>query len=161
MNTLTVTDDHCALLKQRSLDFIVHINTCEDPSKVVDVKLIKIINQLNNLPGVATVFCCEGHVNSDHLQNRALHVVLGVTSLGYGLLTSVYLQLFNALPYGEQHKLVLKNRHLRCPISMGFYNSVTLEFENGYIGSAHENYKLMFIGLLEHILDKMILELTC
>ena len=160
MNNLFVTDEHFIALKQRGLEFTEYINTCNDLPSNIDRNLIKVINQLNNLPGIVTVFSCEGHVNSKNTNGRYLEIILAVTSVGYESLVNLYNRLFDRLPFAQKLLLFIKHNHLLSPINFEFYNAITLGFQNGYLGDTHEVEKLMFISTLEQVLARTLTKLN-
>lgn len=157
LNSIEVSE-----FSQRSSEYIKLIDSYEgNKSDVVDVNLINVIKKLNQIPGVATVFSCEGHYERN---DRELMIVLACTQEGEANLQEIMLSLFTHLPRQHKFTFTLELSFLLHPERLIPYIARTLTFplpfkRQGGIYCSLEQYdsvKMTFITALDKVLSMMV-----
>ena len=158
-----LTENELFEFSQRSSEYIKLIDSYEgNKSDVVDVNLIDVIKKLNQIPGVATVFSCEGHYERN---DRELMIVLACTQSGEANLQAIMFSLYTHLSgVGLGTAFALELRFLLHPERLTPYISrilrCSLPFkrkDDPYDTLAQYNtVKMNFITALDKILSIMI-----
>lgn len=157
-----LTENELFEFSQRSSEYIELIDSYEgNKSDVVDVNLINVIKKLNQIPGVATVFSCEGHYERN---DRELMIVLACTQEGEANLQEIMISLFTHLPM--QHRFMFSltlsfllhpekltpyiARILRSPLPYKSRDGVYCSLEQ------YDSVKMNYINALDKVLDVII-----
>lgn len=148
---------------QRSSEYIKLIDSYEgNKSDVVDVNLINVIKMLNQIPGVATVFSCEGHYERN---DRELMIVLACTQEGEANLQEIMLSLFTHLSrHGLGTAFSLELRFLGHPEKYTPYIARILRCDLPFKGMGgtycslekYDSVKMNYINSLDKVLSMMI-----
>ena len=148
---------------QRSSEYIKHIDSYEgNKSDVVDVNLIDVIKKLNQIPGVATVFSCEGHYERN---DRELIIVLACTQEGEANLQEIMLSLFTHLStHGLGTAFSLELRFLVHPEKYTPYIARILRFDLPFKTQCgtycslekYDSVKMKYVTSLDEVLSVII-----
>lgn len=147
---------------QRSSEYIKLIDSYEgSKSDVVDVNLIDVIKKLNQIPGVATVFSCEGHYERN---DRDLMIVLVCTQEGEANLQEIMLSLFTHLPREHRFTFALELSFLLHPEKYTPYIARILRCDLPFKGMGgtycplekYDSVKMNYINSLDKVLSMMI-----
>lgn len=91
---------------------------------VIDIPMVPVIESLNQLPHVATVLCCGGHIRVENGKRRTRtphHVMLVVDAVGYKTLERIY-RLWQETEYADSiHLCVSRLLHMRESGFKGYY----------------------------------------